>query len=322
VFASAFLGTDGLPHGRLYVRDDTKTGSLGQELIFSSATTVAIPYGERSFMNCLHTPKNYFVFVPDTNWNGIVRARIRAYDGALLSLLDRYVNLVVTPVNDAPKLVAVDANGKPLLESSLHQTTDGAVFLLTNISDVDVADPNPGSVDNGYVTITLSWGSENAVVAPVGDVKSLTRLSATPREVSYKGPYASMFGAFKSISYQQKSGSSRVKDTLTIKVNDIGNTGKGGPMQGSLTWTLLEPIVVVPPAKVDTLSYAIGGAFAGVFGIVAAYAAWAKARAARKVEIQDPFQGEKTGGQNPLFEEVPFSNNPLFNPDAPDEPVA
>ncbi|MES2952618.1 MAG: hypothetical protein V4858_29165 [Pseudomonadota bacterium] len=156
--------------------------------------------------------------------------------------------VTVTDANDAPTIAA---------PASIAATPATA---LTGISFADV-DSNGSSVTASFLVPsgTLSAASGGGVTVAGSGSASLT-LSGTVSDIN-------TFIVGSNLSY---TGTSNGANTLTIGINDEGNTGSGGAKNSNTTVTLnvtiptpatvpTAPVVVVPTPTIPELGVSVGG---------------------------------------------------------------
>jgi VCBS repeat-containing protein len=195
-----------------------------------------------------------FNYTPNADFNGTDSFTYKANDGSLDSNTVT-VTITVSAVNDAP-VITRPASVSVNEDTALAFTGGNAV----SIADVDAASGTMGltlGVSNGTLTLgtttglTVSGNGTNAITAS-GTLANLNNALAT---LSYTA----------SLNY---SGS----DTLTIGVNDNGNSGSGGPLSDAKSTAITvvavndAPAVSVPGAQSinedSTLTFSSGSSTA------------------------------------------------------------
>jgi hypothetical protein len=298
------------PNGRIYTYNAANTVNFrGTELVYNS--TPPLPDFGGQVMIAVTRGANKFVFVPNPNWNGITRSYYRAWDGYLFSSpsTTRLLTIIITPVNDPPTIVFLDpATLKPLEKNEFRVTPGEKTLLLPLIGDID-ADENP----NGQIVATVTYGQDvefqtAASAAIIGP--KITNAAAKTVSFTVTGSLTQVKSTLASVSYKRQSGGT---DTLTIKVNDQGNTGAGGPKEATASLAItIAPPPVPPVAVTDATGIVVGAAFAGVFGAAAAYLGWTKLNPKLYQQNVDPFAGTGAGGENPIFQGQGFHDNILY----------
>ena len=183
---------------------------------------------------------NGLLYQPTANYNGPDTLTISANDngntgsgGAMASTAA--VAITVNPVNDAP-VVTVPG----------PQTTgEDMPLALGGIQVNDTTDMNMGQ---GTVTLTVLRGT-----LTLGNVAGLTSLTGNgTATVNFTAPWAILNTALATLTYTPATNSNG-PDTLTVSVNDNGNTGSGGPLAASgtvaITVTAMNDApTITPPA--------------------------------------------------------------------------
>jgi hypothetical protein len=204
-------------------------------------------------------------FVPNANWNGTATITYRAWDqnsGTAGNTADVSSNggttafssataspsITVNAVNDAPV-----ATITPTTYSATEQTTLSLEGTGIAISDVDAGSASMTatlSVTSG--TLSVAAGTTGAGVSGSG-TNTLT-LTGTITQIN--NLLAGSGGA--TLSYLINSDTPPASDTLSLLVNDNGNTGSGGALTGSDSATINIAAVNDAPVistSVTTLSY-------------------------------------------------------------------
>ena len=146
------------------------------------------------------------------------------------------ISITVTEVNDAP-IVTVPANGSSVLEG------DPLVITGTSIIDVDAA--------SGIIRATLSVTGAGTLT--LGSTSNITFINGTANGQStldFTGTLANVNAAIASYTYTPPLGDAGTQ-IITVSVNDQGNTGAGGSLTDSETFTVDVIPLVRPFARRD-----------------------------------------------------------------------
>ncbi len=181
-------------------------------------------------------------YISDLNFNGTDTLQVLSTDLENLSDLD-VVAIVVSPVNDAPKIVT-PANSSVAEEEIL--TFAGTI----SVSDVDIDESA-----NGVLSVTLS---ANSGVITLSGVSGLTNVMGNgTSSVSFDGSVAAINLALDGLTYLGNldfNGS----DSLLIGISDNGNTGSGGAKTGfanvALTVTAVNDTPVITSANTSNVA--------------------------------------------------------------------
>lgn len=134
-------------------------------------------------------------------------------------------DLVVTPVNDPPVLT---------VPGPLAVDEDASGGLVINGGNaISVADPDSGAAD---IEVSLSTTSSATGVLTLGSSAGLTLVSGSfvgSAEMTFRGPLATVNSALNVVRYEPVTDFSGA-DTITVTVDDLGNTG-GGSLTDSET---------------------------------------------------------------------------------------
>ena len=187
-----------------------------------------------------------FTYTPTANFSGTDTFTYRANDGTNNSNLGT-VTITVNPVNDAPTAAITPATYSATEQTSLTLHGTGL-----SIGDVDAGGASVTatlSVVSGTLTVTA--GTTGAAVAGSGS-NSVT-LTGTLTQIN--NLLAGNLGA--TASYLINSNTPPASDTLTLGVNDGGNTGSGGAQSGSDTATInISAVNDAPTATITPATYA------------------------------------------------------------------
>ncbi|NIF30162.1 DUF4347 domain-containing protein [Pantoea sp. Tr-811] len=168
------------------------------------------------------------------NANGSVTLGI-SVDTASVATVTRSLTLDITPVNDAPTIT---------MPVSINVTEDVAMPL----SGISFADVDAGS---GSVTVTFSVASGNGTLT--GSPSSGVAIAGSgTNSIVLEGTVGDINSMISNghLSYLGAANATGVK-TLSISINDNGNTGSGGPLTVSADLSLV--IAAVNDAPVNSL---------------------------------------------------------------------
>ncbi len=197
-----------------------------------------------------HISGNRLRFTPDANENASSYAniRFRVSDGTDFSVADYTLGIRVNAINDTPS---------NLFTSTIQITEDTA----TKLTQLQVADPDSGGADI-TVTLTLPGGSgtlsaSNAGGVTVGGTSTALTLTGTVAELN-----AFLSNNAQSVLYTPVANST-TDVTLTVNVNDLGNTGTDPGLTGTALNEQDTDIVTLrliaandgPTATITPLSY-------------------------------------------------------------------
>ncbi len=149
----------------------------------------------------------------------------------------------ITGVNDAPTASAPTNHYSAIEQLALSLKGTGL-----SVNDVDAR--------TGTLTATLSVG-EGTLTATAGD-SGVTVGGSGSLSLTISGTLAQLnafLGASgtSTLSYVDNTDTPSASTTLSLSVNDNGNTGSGGPLTGNATSTIdITPINDAPVAKADT----------------------------------------------------------------------
>lgn len=192
---------------------------------------------------------NNTVVMPPTEFSGAFAITMTSSDlgntgiGGTLTDMDS-INVSVAAVNDAPVVNLGFVGTQMVLE------TEALVFnspsRLISFSDVD-AGTNP-------VQVTLSVTNAGNKLK-LATTSGLTFVSGDDsNNVVIRGPLTAVNAAVAGLTYTAAVGFGGQNDTLTININDQGNTGSPGPLSDQKTVTIAVDPLVRPFARADVLT--------------------------------------------------------------------
>ena len=156
------------------------------------------------------------VYTPQHNYNGSDSFGYNASDGQDYALASKSVNITINAVNDNPT-----ASGIP---ASISQTED--IQSVAGFSSIVVSDPDAGS---GQVTIKFSAQSGTMVYA--GGV-GISETGIASKNVTFTGTLSNLnffLSIATNILYTPAKNVNGVgADSITVILNDNGNSGSGG----------------------------------------------------------------------------------------------
>ncbi|MEM9218254.1 MAG: Ig-like domain-containing protein [Cyanobacteria bacterium P01_F01_bin.150] len=156
-----------------------------------------------------------FSYEPNINFSGEDRFTYRANDGEGASEFAT-VALTVNPVNDAPELVV------PGIQS-VESEADLAIAGL-QITDID-AEAGELSVSISATEGLLSLAQVNGLTFTIGD-------GVEDGAIAFTGTLEAINQALASLTYRSVAGFEG-QDTISLVVNDQGNSGAGGALEGT-----------------------------------------------------------------------------------------
>ena len=188
---------------------------------------------------------NSFIYTPALNQNGDGTITYKMFDGTLYS--NEFTTTVhISPVNDAPVIAA---------PGSISVTEDTASALTgISFSDVDAGSSTVTatlSVPSGTLTATSGSG-----VTVVGSGSGILTLAGTISDID-------AFVAAGSVIFTPELNAT-ANVTLTVQIDDGGNTGNGGSKSDSRTVTLTVAAVNDAPALTVLVSISVSEDVAGV----------------------------------------------------------
>ena len=219
---ASFTITQLAANGTLY-SDAGLTYAIGQNGTVSASSNAATIY-----------------FKPDADWNGTTSLQFAAVDNdGLADPTPATVAITINPVNDAP-----NASSPTTHYAATEQTN-----LSLNNTGLSVSDVDGGS---GSETVTLSVGEGILTVAAgtsgvtgiTGNGSSSVSVSGTLTQLN---ALLASTGAAGTIVYNDNTDTPAANTTLTLSINDNGNTGSGGALTGSHSSTIDITAVNDPP---------------------------------------------------------------------------
>ena len=165
-------------------------------------------------------------YTPSANYNGPDSITFKVNDGTANSNENGTVSITVNAVNDAP---TVTAPAGPLSATEDTQLTINGGNLIS-VADVD-AGGSSEKVTLGVVHGTLTLASLSGITFVDGTANGTASLHFT-------GTIANLNTALNGLKYQgtQDYNSTRGAETLSININDQGNTGSGGALSASASF--------------------------------------------------------------------------------------
>ena len=195
------------------------TGNLTSEFIATGNLT--------NLNNYINSPSN-IRFRPNTNLNGDNAASVKVYisdngntgSGGGSKLLMGTVNVDITAVNDPPDL---SLPASMTVDEDISSTLTGITF-----SDVDAA--------SGNVTVQISVGAGSLFAISGGGV---TASGDGSTSISLTGTIANInaYIAGSNVEFQNQPGN-LANQTLSVSINDNGNTGSGGNLSDTGTMAI------------------------------------------------------------------------------------
>ncbi|MBX9582155.1 MAG: hypothetical protein K2X87_17765 [Gemmataceae bacterium] len=155
------------------------------------------------------------------------------------------------------------ANQAPTVSAPGPQTTAGTLtFSAANGNPITVADPDAGSA---AVKLTLAADAGTLTLATTAGLTFITGDGTADPTMTFTGTLASLNAALAGLTYSRPTGA-YASATITVTVDDQGNTGTGGPLTATATVTVQflnqPPSVTVPGGQVTdsggTLTFSAG----------------------------------------------------------------
>lgn len=174
----------------------------------------------------INTALNGLSFAPTANYNGAANLQIVTNDqgntgsGGPLTDTDN-VAITVTAVNDAPQLSLSGSQTTPFRTSVTFSTSNGNALTL---SDVDAG--------SAAVELTLSVQHGSLTLGQTAGITFVSGTGTNDAQMVIRGTQAALNAAINGLTYTPAS-TYRGTDTLSMTVNDLGNTGSGGPLSAN-----------------------------------------------------------------------------------------
>ncbi|MFM2152867.1 MAG: hypothetical protein RL199_1302, partial [Pseudomonadota bacterium] len=216
--------TVSVQHGKLKLASAAPPSGLSGPATASPLTVVNGADNSGSFtvdgaLDDINSALDGLTYTPEDNYNGADTLSLAINDqgntGSGGALSDsKTLSLTITSVNDAPVLTVPG-----------EQTTEEDKKL--DIEALTVADPDSGTSELGLVLAvshgTLKLGSTSGVTVDEPNGASSLTLSGTVSNLNV---------ALASLTYMPEANFNGT-ETLTVDVDDLGNTGSGGPLKDS-----------------------------------------------------------------------------------------
>ncbi|HJW93094.1 MAG TPA: Ig-like domain-containing protein, partial [Thermoanaerobaculia bacterium] len=178
-----------------------------------------------------------FNYTPNANYSGSDSFTYHAFDGTLSSNIVT-VSLTINAVDDAPVIT------RPATATTNEDTT----FTFNGGNVISIADVDAAA---GSETVTL--GVSNGVLNLSGTT-GLTVSGNGTNSITASGTLTNLNNALNGMTYTP-SLNYNGSDTLSIGVNDNGNTGTGGPLTDSKSVAItVNPVNDAPVAVADPYS--------------------------------------------------------------------
>jgi hypothetical protein len=192
------------------------TASSGGGVTVGGTSTARTLTGAPSALNTYLSGAGV-VYAPPQDFNGSVNLSLQLSDG-VAAPVSRTVVLNVAAVNDAPTLSA------PATLAAMP----GMAVSISGVSYADVDSPTGSiSVTASYTALSGSFSaSSGGGVTVLGSGTGTLQLSGTLAAVN-------SFVASTPVRYTAAAGAAGTAVNLTLSINDLGNTGSGGPLSAS-----------------------------------------------------------------------------------------
>ncbi|OEE67526.1 hypothetical protein A1OO_17425 [Enterovibrio norvegicus FF-33] len=232
------------------------------------------------------TTLSSLIFTPgdanELNWDGKLNVSVRAVDNGVEAESSLWVNQIidvtVSPVNDAPDLT---------VPATALNTEEEAVLLIESIQvkDVDAKDAS-----GGVITVRLSAVDGTINISSASPLPSGITVSGTgTNTMMLEGDLDKINTLLASgVTYTGITNFSG-QDTITVTVNDNGNTGSGGALTDSESITVnVAPKPDVPTLVLNTAQTAsVGGSISAVIPLLGLAAALTDPSETLSVEIRN-----------------------------------
>ncbi|USH03897.1 retention module-containing protein [Grimontia kaedaensis] len=231
------------------------------------------------------TTLSSLIFTPgdanENNWNGQLEVSIRAIDNGVEAESSLWVNQVidvtVTPVNDEPELT---------LPTSLEAEEETTLLIESiQVKDVDANETAGGNISIRLSVIDGVIGLPDSPPLPSG----VTVSGQGTNNMTLEGPLDAINEALSNgVTYLGDTNFSG-EDTLTVTVNDNGNTGDGG----AKTDVESVNINVLPKPDIPTLTLntpqtaAVAGSVSSVIPLLGLAATLTDPSETLSIEIRD-----------------------------------
>jgi Cadherin-like/Bacterial cadherin-like domain len=177
-------------------------------------------------LSAINAALNGLTFTPAANASGAVTLNIAADDlgnggtgGAMTD--SESVSVTVTAVNDAPVITA-PANASINEDSTL-------IFSMASGNAISLADVDAGS---SPMQMTLTASSGTLTLASVAGLSFTTGDGTADASMTFTGTLTAINAALNGLSFSPPGDSSGA-DSISLSVNDQGNSGAGGALSGS-----------------------------------------------------------------------------------------
>ncbi|HEX8524521.1 MAG TPA: choice-of-anchor C family protein [Tepidisphaeraceae bacterium] len=188
----------------------------------------------------INTALNGLIFKPGGNQTGSATITITTNDhgasgpgGAKTTATD--LTLTITPVNDAPVIGAPVSAAGAMNSSITFSTANGNAIQL---DDVDH--------NGGVERVTLSAGQGALTLSSVTGLSFITGDGNADAVIVVEGTLANLNAALDGLKYEPAPGYTG-SDTLSININDKGNTGAGGALSDAASIALSVQVPNKPP---------------------------------------------------------------------------
>ncbi|WP_425617172.1 beta strand repeat-containing protein [Anatilimnocola sp. NA78] len=219
----------------------TLSGTTGLTNVTGNGTSSISVQGNLTNLN---NALEGLVYTPVGDANGTKTLTLTANDGS--STRTSTVALNIAAVNDAPTVTLGGVLGAP--QNTIEG--DSLVFSSTTNRVITI-----GDVDAGAANVVVTLSVPNALnKINVGAASGVTIGTNNTNSVTLTGTLSAINAALASpgFTYTTFVGFGNNTETLTITVNDQGNTGSGGALPGSATVSIVVAPTIRPRASNDT----------------------------------------------------------------------
>lgn len=159
-------------------------------------------------------------FTPTLNWNGTTTFRWKGYDGVAPSATADTVQITLLPVNDAPTVIV------PAMQTAFEDVNK--VIAGVSVADVDAASPYTLTVNMSTLHGKITLASTTGLSFTTGDGIQDSAITCT-------GTLIDLNAALTNFTYRANLNYNGF-DSVSVAVNDLGNSGSGGALSQSKTF--------------------------------------------------------------------------------------
>src|SRR3954452_8715601 len=198
-----------------------------------SSLTAVLNVGPTNASSFTLNSDGSFNYTPNTDFFGTDSFTYHAFDGNSSSNIVT-VNITVNPINDAPVITRPGA----------IITNEDTAFTFNGGNTISIADSDAAA---GSETVTLSVSNG---VLTLNGTTGLTVSGDGTNSITASGTLTNLNNALNGLIYTP-AGNYSGADSLSIGVNDNGNTGSGGPLTDSKSTSIA--ITAIDDAPVNSV---------------------------------------------------------------------